>query len=64
MSASTIVQNHRSLDNQRDKMIGDNFCVHGHDLKLLLVDGLFNCVAKHFVKELTNVASQYGQQTK
>ena len=47
-----------------DEMIGDNFCVHGHDLKLLIVNRFFNCVAKNLVKELTNVASQHGQQTK
>jgi len=46
------------------EFVGDNFCMKGHDLKALLVQRFFNCVAKNLVKELTNAASEHGQQTK
>ena len=44
------------------EVVGDNFCTKGHDLKQLMVNRFFNCVAKNLVKELTRKASEHGQQ--
>jgi len=44
--------------------IFDNVCTSGHDLKELLIHRFFNCVAKNFVKELTNKANAQGRQMK
>jgi len=48
-----------------NEVVGDNFCTAGHDLKLLVVNRFFNCVAKNLVKELTSKAgSECGPQSK
>jgi len=39
-------------------------CTVGHDLKELIVQRFFVCMAKNLVKELTNKASAQGWQTK
>jgi len=44
--------------------VGDNFCVKGHDLKALIVQRFFNCVAKNLVKDLTSHASDHDQLSK
>jgi hypothetical protein len=45
-----------------DFEIGDNCCTKGHDLKELLVNRFFNCVAKNLVKELTVKANKHSSQ--
>ena len=42
----------------------DNYCTVGHDLKEMIVQRFFNCMAKNLVKELTNKANAQGRQVK
>lgn len=46
------------------EVVGDNYCTAGHDLKLLLVNRFFNCVAQNLVKELTRKADDHGPQSR
>lgn len=46
---------------QNEQLVSDNYCFRGHDLKTLLVQRFFNCVAKNFVKDLSNTANQQSQ---
>jgi len=43
---------------------GDNYCVHGHDLKTLITERFFNCVAKNLAKDFTYKAADGGRMTK
>jgi hypothetical protein len=40
-------------------VFGQNICSEGHDLQELVVRRFFNCVAKNFVRQLTNTANDH-----
>ncbi len=51
--------------NFADQFQGEDVCTSGHDMIPLISKRFFNCVAKNFVKELTNTANQQpGQSVK
>ena len=45
-----------------EQLVCDNYCFKGHDLKTLLVQRFFNCVAKNFVRDLSVEANNNTQQ--
>jgi len=44
-------------------LVDDNFCTKGHDLKELITQRFFNCVAKNLAKELTATANPPSEQS-
>ena len=49
----------RADGNDQTPLVEDNYCFNGHDVKLMIVKRLFNCLAKNLVRELSNSTTQH-----
>src|SRR6218665_2755256 len=57
-----IIDRVTDISNCGQPLVSENFCVRGHDLKLLLVQRLFNCFAKNAIKQLNTEANEGSRQ--
>ena len=57
-----IIDRVTDISNCGQLLVSENYCVRGHDLKLLLVQRLFNCFAKNAIKQLNTEANQGSRQ--
>lgn len=44
-----------------DLLFGQNMCTAGHNLQVYVIRRFFNCVAKNFVKQITNAANPHHE---
>ena len=53
----------QSVVSDQTPLVEKNYCFNGHDIKAMIVKRLFNCLAKNFVRQLSNSATQQPEQT-
>ena len=54
----------RVTANESELLVSDNYCTKGHNLKHMLVQRFFNCVAKNLAKDITNKANEHAEPSK
>ena len=57
-----IIDRVTDITNCGQPLVSENYCVKSHDLKLLLVQRIFNCFAKNTIKQLNTEANEGSYQ--